>query len=155
MKTKNCLAFKINKNRIFIGKHSACNSAFRVRKVYGTFEKRTPGLYLERRRQWIKRQLVTLVLVTSVIKTSPASLWPDCHATRSQDLTWTSRLSKEIRCRACGIHNTRFSGARARNARHAKVRRTTSSRTGLLQLQFDLKGNNLWDTYLGKFCYKS
>ena len=37
-----CLAFKINKKRIFIHKHSARNTAFRGRKFFGTFEKRTP-----------------------------------------------------------------------------------------------------------------
>ena len=37
-----CLAFKINKKSIFVGKHFAHNIAFRTRKVSGTFEKRTP-----------------------------------------------------------------------------------------------------------------
>ena len=39
-----CLAFKINKNRIFVGEHFAHNKTFRVRKVSGIFEKRTPGV---------------------------------------------------------------------------------------------------------------
>ena len=37
------LSFQNQQNRIFSGKHSARDTAFQGRKVFGTFEKRTPG----------------------------------------------------------------------------------------------------------------